>query len=492
MPSGAPTARAGIPVPVGGDRVSRAEYESTVHAQDAAFALKGRLTSNPINRTGATLANGAVVRASTADDNSVVYAGADNVEGNIGIVVEGGAANLAPVPVTWFGEVALVNVIGGVARGDYLQTSVTNGSAKGSATPIPGTFGRALTTPSGGQVRALILQTGGGGVTPADFSAHTGSAAVHSATLDQSQAPANNGPYTLQAALDRIANRIKAITGATNWYDAPGTTLANAATHIAAASPHSGHVVGAYTAGNALGNVPVSNGTVNTNLNADLLDGYHAGNASGQVPVSNGTVNTNLNADLLDGYHAGTASGQVPISNGTVNTNLNADMVDGWHGNQGAVASTVAVRDINGYLYATYFNSSETENIATAPARLMGKNGSDAFLRGYGATGVLEMLKTVDGLDSGLDAGLLGGIDARHVLAGINPSNATYAYDGSDRVSTVTWTSGPLNGYRMYTTYDGSGRPQYQYFQNAAGTVTYRTLTITYNANNTIASEVWS
>jgi len=41
-----------------------------------------------------------------------------------------------------------------------------------------------------------------------------------------------------------------------------------------------------------------------TALNADQVDGFHAGNSSGQVPVSNGTVNTNLNADLLDGISA--------------------------------------------------------------------------------------------------------------------------------------------------------------------------------------------
>jgi hypothetical protein len=39
-------------------------------------------------------------------------------------------------------------------------------------------------------------------------------------------------------------------------------------------------------------------------IGADMLDGYHAGNASGQIPVSNGTVCTNLNADKLDGRHA--------------------------------------------------------------------------------------------------------------------------------------------------------------------------------------------
>ena len=47
-------------------------------------------------------------------------------------------------------------------------------------------------------------------------------------------------------------------------------------THLAAASPHSSHVVGAYIAGNATGNVPISNGTINTNLNADMVDGSHA------------------------------------------------------------------------------------------------------------------------------------------------------------------------------------------------------------------------
>ncbi|MDQ7779030.1 MAG: hypothetical protein RDV41_04900, partial [Planctomycetota bacterium] len=36
--------------------------------------------------------------------------------------------------------------------------------------------------------------------------------------------------------------------------------------------------------------------------NADALDGRNSGNASGNIPISNGTVNTNLNADLLDGF----------------------------------------------------------------------------------------------------------------------------------------------------------------------------------------------
>ena len=85
--------------------------------------------------------------------------------------------------------------------------------------------------------------------------------------------------------------------------------------------------------------------------NADKLDGYDAGNASGQIPISNGTLCNNLNADKwdnhdwgdlypnadqannadkLDGYDAGNASGQIPISNGTLCNNLNADKLDGY------------------------------------------------------------------------------------------------------------------------------------------------------------------
>lgn len=38
-------------------------------------------------------------------------------------------------------------------------------------------------------------------------------------------------------------------------------------------------------------------------VNAGKLNGLNSSNDTGQVPVSNGTVNTNLNADMLDGHH---------------------------------------------------------------------------------------------------------------------------------------------------------------------------------------------
>ena len=66
-------------------------------------------------------------------------------------------------------------------------------------------------------------------------------AAIGSRTPDQSQAPASPGTGTLTQLISWLANRIKAITGKTNWWDAPPTTLQAAKNHIDASAPHSGH-----------------------------------------------------------------------------------------------------------------------------------------------------------------------------------------------------------------------------------------------------------
>jgi len=78
-------------------------------------------------------------------------------------------------------------------------------------------------------------------------------AAIGSRTPDQSQAPASPGTGTLTQLVSWLANRIKAITGKTNWWDAPPTTLQAAKTHMDAAAPHSGHETpsGAQTKANA-------------------------------------------------------------------------------------------------------------------------------------------------------------------------------------------------------------------------------------------------
>ncbi|MEW8957776.1 MAG: hypothetical protein AB2448_01495 [Moorella sp. (in: firmicutes)] len=50
-------------------------------------------------------------------------------------------------------------------------------------------------------------------------------------TADPTQVPTGNGPGKLVQWVGWLANRIKAITGKTNWYDAPDITLATLAAH---------------------------------------------------------------------------------------------------------------------------------------------------------------------------------------------------------------------------------------------------------------------
>ena len=53
----------------------------------------------------------------------------------------------------------------------------------------------------------------------------------------------------------------------------------------------------------ATGTAPivVASTTKVTNLNADQVDGYSPGNSSGNIPISNGVLNSNLNAERISG-----------------------------------------------------------------------------------------------------------------------------------------------------------------------------------------------
>ncbi|MBT9176562.1 MAG: hypothetical protein DDT20_00882 [Firmicutes bacterium] len=105
-------------------------------------------------------------------------------------------------------------------------------------------------------------------------------------TLDQAlAAPANIG--TLRQILSWFAGRIRAITGAANWFDAPATTLADAHAHHAASAPHPGHaLVGAAAPG---------------------LDA-HAAATTGVHGVGTSTVESAAGAQARVDAHAGAAA----------------------------------------------------------------------------------------------------------------------------------------------------------------------------------------
>ena len=115
-------------------------------------------------------------------------------------------------------------------------------------------------------------------------------------TLDQAlAAPANIG--TLRQILSWLAGRIRAITGATNWWDAPATTLADAHTHHGRAN--NPHVVTAQQTGA----VRLIGDTMTGALNAPDVR-WGAGNSRG-VSLAGGTdLNTVTDAGWYDVLNA--------------------------------------------------------------------------------------------------------------------------------------------------------------------------------------------
>jgi len=208
--------------------------------------------------------------------------------------------------------------------------------------------------------------TSADGVTDADLNRIEGNINYiekESRTPNQNATPGGSG--MLQTILNYIVTQIKKITGATNWYDTPATTLAAAKSHMDSTSnPHNvtatqvGALVSVDGVSNAGGNVDlvagsnisiapddtnnrITIGGTGTWPNADKLDGYHAGSFVltsdyEDTDVLNKIKNVDgagsgLDADKLDGKQSGNASGNIPVSNGTVCTNLNADKLDGYH-----------------------------------------------------------------------------------------------------------------------------------------------------------------
>jgi len=61
----------------------------------------------------------------------------------------------------------------------------------------------------------------------------------------------------------------------------------------------------------------VDKATTDYDISAALLNQKVSGNASGNIPVSNGTANTNLNADMVDGKHADNSANNLLVLDGS-------------------------------------------------------------------------------------------------------------------------------------------------------------------------------
>lgn len=109
-----------------------------------------------------------------------------------------------------------------------------------------------------------------------------------SRTIDPAQTPSSN-VGSLRQLLDWFANRIKAITGKTNWYDTPSKTLEDLNAHINNTNnPHNTTYsqVGAAPASHTHTPSQISPQGAGSGLDADLVDGLHASQLIGNKAIT--------------------------------------------------------------------------------------------------------------------------------------------------------------------------------------------------------------
>lgn len=147
--------------------------------------------------------------------------------------------------------------------------------------------------------------------------------------------PANPVPstvITVAYAVTNILDPIRWLRIMTGGSDPPGSNYWLRSTSISAVSwvDRATEVVAAlgYTPVNKAGDSGIGALSV-TSLTASGQVGSTVAAGTAPLIVTSPTLITNLNADLLDGLNAGNATGQIPISNGTMNVNCNVERLGG-------------------------------------------------------------------------------------------------------------------------------------------------------------------
>tara|TARA_Y100000114_G_scaffold104141_1_gene97389 strand:- start:532 stop:3045 length:2514 start_codon:yes stop_codon:yes gene_type:complete len=104
---------------------------------------------------------------------------------------------------------------------------------------------------------------------------------------------------------------------------------------------------------------------------------------------------------------------------------LDADTLDGRDSNASASSNTVVLRNNNGYIYASYFNTTAND-VSSGVTKVMVETGNDNFIRHGDAAAVRSFLNVADGATAGVastggtftgDVGFSGGAGAVAVNA---------------------------------------------------------------------------
>lgn len=145
-------------------------------------------------------------------------------------------------------------------------------------------------------------------------------------TIDPAQAP-NGVNGTLRQFLDWFANRIKAITGKANWYDAPSKTLEDLNTHINAAAPHSGHALASDLTAHAnnITHIPYAVASGSANAYTATINGITSYTEGLAVAIKINVTNTDPSTLNINGL--GAKSIKKPNGNDVAAGNLKAGSI---------------------------------------------------------------------------------------------------------------------------------------------------------------------
>jgi len=176
--------------------------------------------------------------------------------------------------------------------------------------------------------------------------------------VDQAQVPSGS-TGTLTQLFSWLANRIKAITGKTNWYDAPDTTLAAAKSHMDATTAHgtTGAVVG------TTDTQTLTNKTLTTPAIADFTNAQHAHAAAasgGQVDHVN-LLNKGTNTHAQIDSHISASTGVHGVGASTVESTAGSQAKVDTH------AALTAAHGATGAVVGTTNTQTLTNKTLTAP-----------------------------------------------------------------------------------------------------------------------------
>ena len=216
-------------------------------------------------------------------------------------------------------------------------------------------------------------------------------------------------------------------------------------------------------------------------VNAGKLNGLNSSNDTGQVPVSNGTVNTNLNADMLDGHHEDYFS-----KDGHVHNNASTSTA--------GFMSAADKTKLDGVATGAEVNQNAFGNVAVGTSTLQADNKQDTLYIAAGSNVSIAADETNDKITIGLTgivpaanggtgqsnldnvnvggAGVLNSWKYRPTTANNTFSDAKVRYYLAS--SSMTTAKPPHDGYILHLPWDNGSWDAQLFVGNYDGTVAVR------------------